>query len=125
MRVYDKLIELEYEGMIVRHKDGPYERKRSTLVMKFKPKKEDIYEILGFTEEISIEGTPKNSLGSLTLKSEDGGTFKAGSGFTAGDRQFLWNSKDDLIGKKVKIQYQHLTSGKKVPRFPIFMEVVE
>ena len=125
MRVYDKLIELDYEGMIVRHKDAPYERKRSTLVMKFKPKKEDEYEILGWKEEIDKDGNPKGTLGAVILASGDGSTFSAGSGFTRQQRVDLWNERDKLQGRNCRIQYQHLTSGKKVPRFPIFVEVIE
>ena len=125
MRVYDKLINLEYEGMIVRHKDAPYERKRSTLVMKFKPKKEDRYVIVGSEEELSTDGTPKCALGSLVCKSGDGNTFRVGSGFTRRAREDLWSNRESLAGRTVIVQYQHLTSGKKVPRFPIFMEVIE
>ena len=125
MKVYDKLINLDYEGMIVRHKDNPYERKRSTLVMKFKPKKEDTYEILGALEEIDKDGNPKNSLGAVICRGSDGTSFKVGSGFTREDRRSLWERNEILIGKTLRVQYQHLTSGKKVPRFPIFMEVID
>lgn len=124
MRVYDRLIKLDYEGMIVRHKNAPYERKRSTLVMKFKPKKEDVYEILGWKEEISINGHPKNRLGSLICQSGDGTSFSVGSGLNDVLRKDLWKSRENLIGKSAKIQYQHLTSGKKVPRFPIFVSII-
>ena len=124
MRVYDRLIELNYEGIIVRHTEAPYIRKRSTWVMKFKAKKEDEYEILGYEEEISITGRFKNSLGSLTCRSGDGNVFSVGTGFTKESRQTLWNTKESLIGKIAKVQYQHLTSGKKVPRFPVFVEVI-
>jgi len=125
MRVYDKLINLDYEGMIVRHKDAPYEVKRSTFLMKFKPKKEDEYEILGWNEEVDKNGNPKKRLGSLICLSGDGNTFSVGSGFTQGQRIDYWNDQDSLKGKKVRVQYQHISSGRKVPRFPIFIEVVE
>ena len=124
MRVYDKLIELNYEGIIVRHAEAPYVRKRSTWVMKFKAKKEDEYEIVGYEEERTINGTPKDTLGALVLESGDGNTFNAGTGFSNQDRYILWKDKELLIGRMAKIQYQHLTSGKKVPRFPVFVEVI-
>lgn len=125
MKVYDRLINLGYEGIIVRHFEAPYERKRSLYVMKFKPKKEDTYEIVGGVEEISIEGTPKGTLGALVVKSGDGNTFQVGSGFTRDQRISLWKNLQDLKGKYVRIQYQHLSSGRKVPRFPVFVEIVE
>lgn len=124
MKTYDMYIDMGYEGIIVRHLNAPYIRKRSIWVMKFKPKQEDVYEILGYEEEVSVTGRFKNSLGSLILKSGDGETFKVGSGFTGGDRQNLWTTRESIIGKSVKVQYQHMTSGRKVPRFPIFMEVI-
>ncbi|MBU2346560.1 MAG: hypothetical protein KJ888_20410 [Gammaproteobacteria bacterium] len=124
MRIYDRLINLNYEGIIVRHHQAPYERKRSTLVMKFKPKQKDDYEIVGWKEEISITGEPKGRLGALVLRSGDGNIFFAGSGFNDSSRRSLWNIRESLPGKIARIQYQHLTSGKKVPRFPIFVSII-
>jgi len=124
MRVYDKLIELGYEGIIVRHFDAPYERKRSTYVMKFKPKKIDVYDIVGSQEEISIDGIPKNRLGALICASGDGNLFNVGTGFTDEQRESLWEMRGILPGMRVKVKYQHITSGKKVPRFPVFVEII-
>jgi len=123
MRVYDKLINNNYEGIIVRHFQCPYERKRSTYIMKFKPKKKDSYKIVGFAEEFSNEGIPKNSLGSLVCSSGDGQTFNVGTGFTEEQRHKLWQERETLVGKTCVITYQHLTSGKRVPRFPVFVSI--
>uniref|UniRef100_A0A6M3JSV7 Polydeoxyribonucleotide synthase [ATP] n=1 Tax=viral metagenome TaxID=1070528 RepID=A0A6M3JSV7_9ZZZZ len=125
MKTYDSIINLGYEGIIVRHSMGAYERKRSTLVMKFKPKQEDEYEITGWQEEVDNSGNPKDSLGSLTCISGDGNTFSVGTGFSSDDRRMYWQKRDRLIGRVCKIKYQHLTTGKKVPRFPVFVEVIE
>jgi DNA ligase-1 len=124
MSVYDKLINSGYEGIIVRHKDGNYERKRSTMIMKFKPKKIDTYKVIGYEEEISIDGKPKDALGSLWCASGDGNQFSVGSGFTREQREQLWEIREELIGKEVIVSYQHLTSGKKKPRFPVFVDVL-
>jgi len=125
MRVYNKILDLGYEGIIVRHCMAPYERKRSTMVMKFKPKKEDDYKITGYVEETSIGGVPKNSLGSIQCESGDGNIFSVGTGFTEEQRDQLWQSREILVGKIARVKYQHLTSGRKVPRFPVFVEVME
>ncbi len=125
MRAYDQVIKQGYEGIIVRHFQAPYERKRSTLVMKFKPKKSDEYVIVRLNEEIDKNGRPKNSLGSFVCIGADGETFNVGTGFTEDHRREYWNKGEDLIGKVCKVSYQHLTAGKKVPRFPVFMEVIE
>jgi DNA ligase-1 len=125
MRAYDKILSLGYEGIIVRHFQAPYIRKRSIHVMKFKPKKEDTYEIIDYSEEVSISGNLKGSLGALTCKSGDGDVFNVGTGFTKDQRDQLWKDREKLPQCFVRVQYQHLTAGKKVPRFPVFVEIVK
>jgi len=123
LKAYDSIIEHGYEGIIVRHCDAPYECRRSPWVMKFKPKQEDNYEIIGAIEEISKDGNPKDSLGSLVLRSGDGNTFNCGTGFSAEQRRELWDIRGILPGNVARIKYQHITTGNKVPRFPVFVEV--
>ena len=65
----------------------------------------------------------KCSLGALICRSGDDGTFNVGTGFTADQRSDLWSNREKLIGKIAKVQYQHLTSGKGVPRFPVFISI--
>jgi DNA ligase-1 len=123
LKAYDSIIELGYEGIIVRHWQAPYVRKRSTLVMKFKPKKEDEYEIIGTVEEVSIDGVPKDTLGALVCKSGDGNIFNVGTGFTEERRKELWEGRDFIIGQMAQVKYQHITTGNRVPRFPVFVEI--
>jgi len=125
LKVYDNLIEQGYEGMIVRHIDAPYRRKRSVYIMKFKPKKDDYYTIVGFKEEVSIHGEPKGRLGALTCIGSTQETFTVGSGLTDEVRKALWERRDTLPGKLVHVAYQHITTGRGVPRFPVFIEIVE
>lgn len=122
--IFSYLIREKYEGIIVRNLYGMYERKRSTNLMKFKPKKTDSYQIVSYLEEISIDGIPKNSLGTLILASGDetSNTFKCGSGFTREQRKELWKDKESLIGKWATIGYQH-KSAKKVPLSSVFKEL--
>ena len=125
MRIYDKLIDMKYEGIIVRNINNHYERKRSTWVMKFKGKREDEYEIVGTQEEYDKDGNPKDILGALICKSGDGNLFNVGTGFTEDRRRELWDIKGILPGMVAKVKYQHLTVGKQVPRFPVFVEVTK
>jgi DNA ligase-1 len=124
MRIYNKLIDLSYEGIIVRNIYASYERKRSVWIMKFKPKKEDEYEIVGTQEEYDKDGNPKDTLGALICKSGDGNLFNVGTGFSEERRHELWDIKSLLPGMKAKVQYQHITTGKQVPRFPVFVEII-
>ena len=125
MRIYDSYIEDGYEGIIVRHIDAPYIRRRSIYGMKFKPKKSDIYKVTGFKEEIDKDGKPKNRLGALLCIGDDGSEFSVGSGLTGHQRESFWAVRESLTQKNVKVSYQHLTSSNGVPRFPVFVELVE
>ena len=125
MCLYEKFLSDGYEGMIVRHLGVPYIPRRSLYMMKFKPKKSDFYEVVGFQEEMSIQGEPKNRLGSLLCCGDDGTTFNVGSGLTDDQRVELWNRQYSLVGNLVHVQYQHLTSARGVPRFPVFLDIIE
>jgi ATP-dependent DNA ligase len=124
MEYYHKLVADQYEGIIVRHYMAPYVKKRSTHMMKFKPKKRDAYKITGGTEEIDKHGNPKNSLGAFVCESTDGETFSIGSGLTHEQRKVCWDTLPDLIGMYCLVEYQHITPGRGVPRFPIFVSVI-
>lgn len=112
-----------YEGIIVRHPGAPYEMRRSPYVMKFKPRKSDVYRIMDTQEEISKDGKPKNSLGALVCCSDGGTLFGVGSGFTKDQREELWSQRDSLPGKFVEVYYQALTPAH-VPRFPVFKTLI-
>jgi ATP-dependent DNA ligase len=113
-----------YEGIIVRHIANIWKPSRSTYVMKFKPKKSDIYKITGYVEEVSIDGEPKGALGALWLSSGEE-EFRVGSGFTRSQREVYWELREELVGKYCKINYQHTTPGRGVPRFPVFVEILK
>lgn len=126
MQEQDVFARQGYEGFIVRHPGAPYVRKRSVYVMKFKPKKRDLYRIIGTQEEVSIHGESKGTLGALICVSADEATiFNVGTGFTRDQRVEMWRKRDELVGKWAEVNYQHLTTGKGVPRFPVFVSVVE
>ena len=113
--VYDKLITKGYEGIIIRHFFNPYECKRSTFLMKFKPKRSDVYNIVGYNEEISKSGIPKGRIGSLIMESQPGDTFAVSAGLNDESRASLWSRRDTLPGLRAEISYQHMTN-KKVPK---------
>ena len=115
-----------YEGIIIRDPHNKYVRKRSTQMMKWKPRKSDSYPIVGYMEEVSIQGEPKDALGALICKCEKSYEhFNVGSGsfLTREGRIDLWKKRDDLIGKRAVIKYQELTDDKKIPRFPVLINI--
>ncbi len=113
-----------YEGVILRRSDALYERKRVSTLMKFKPGREDEYEVIGAVEEQDQSGRPKGRLGALLARGDDGAQFSVGTGFTIPQREEMWAEKSKLPGRKVRIRFQELTSGRGVPRFPVFTALV-
>ena len=94
-------------------------------MMKFKPKREDIYEIVGFEEETSQYKEPKARLGALICRAQEGEeTFHVGTGYSADQRASLWPLRTSLPGKRVRVRYQHLTSARGVPRSAVFVEIL-
>lgn len=125
LKAYKFYIALGYEGIIIRECHAPYLRRRSPYIMKFKPKKSDTYEIVGYKEEIDKYGNPKDRLGALICVGDDGTEFSVGSGLTDRLRHELWLDKESLVGCQCLVEYQHLTPGRGVPRFPIFTSIQE
>lgn len=120
---YDAIIKEGYEGIIVRNCEGLYETKRSTWVMKFKPKKTDQYTIVGYQEEVTKDGVPKGRLGSLEMSSQEGERFSVSAGLNSTEREHLWSIRESLIGKQAIVHYQHLTD-RKVPKGSFDVEVL-
>lgn len=123
---------LGYEGIILRNNDCGYEEKRSTNLMKYKPSKQDEYLIVGVHEEIALDGTPKDTLGAFECEGPEGMRFRVRPAMTAQEKKELWeltrwvypDHVDTPIGKTAIVKYQDLTD-KKIPRFPIMLEIKE
>jgi len=114
-----------YEGFVIRNPNALYQRKRSTDIMKFKPHQEDVYEIVDSVEEVSIHGTPKQSLGAIVCKGDDDTLFNVGTGFTRDDRQNLWKEREALVGKYLKVKFQTLSPGRRVPCHSVALQVLD
>jgi len=114
-KVYDLLVGKEFEGIIIRHFQNSYEHKRSTFIMKFKPKRSDTYKIIGWNEEVSKDGILKGRIGSLMLSSQAGDSFSVSAGLNDESRARLWKVRDTLSGLSATVFYQHLTN-KKIPK---------
>ncbi len=123
-RIYDKVISMKYEGIIVRHIHAPYEEKRSIWMMKFKPKKTDTYLAIGWKEECSMEGVPKGRIGSIICSSQDGEEFAIGAGLDDEQKARLWEIRGLIAGSSVIVHYQHLTN-KKIPKGSFDLEIPE
>ena len=143
MKYYHEILDQGYEGIVIRDIDNYYKRSRSQQIMKFKPKKQDYYKIKGFSIEVDIHGEVKEGrLGRLICAGPEGadlpvlglypahtkppeGYFGVGSGFSADQRIKYWEIREAILNMICDVKYQHITPGKGVPRFPVFVEIVD
>ena len=133
-----------YEGVMLRHPDGPYKHGRSTAkeawLLKVKRFVDAEAKVIGFSEaQHNTNEAKRNELGQLERSSHKAGKvgkqtlgalmvkdlrtgveFDIGTGFTADQRHILWCCDDNLIGKVVKYKSQP-TGVKDKPRFPVFL----
>lgn len=117
MENYNYYLDQDYEGIILRNIFYPYERRRSTGIMKFKPKKLDHYQILECFEAVDKHGNAKNMLGGFLCVGFDGTEFKVGAGTLTHDQRYeIWQERNSYAGMVCEVQYQNITSNG-VPRF--------
>lgn len=140
---YDLAIAEGNEGLILKDPSGSYKYGRSTMkqetMLKLKEVLDDEAEVFSFEELETNENEPytnevgaqvrsshqsmkvgADKLGALVVKYK-GKMFNIGSGFTEGQRQSIWDSRENYRGKLVKFKHLGL-SAYGVPRCPIFLE---
>jgi DNA ligase-1 len=113
-----------YEGIMIKNLDAPYECKRSSAWMKWKPTITVDLNITGFEE-----GTGRNTgrLGAIICEGVDNDRtirVNVGSGLSDDDRDQYWHARDDLLGRVVEVQADAVTQnqdGSYSLRFPRFV----
>ena len=137
-------LEQGYEGVMIRQPDGKYKHGRSTekegYLLKIKQFSDMEATIVGYEPwwhngneaHINELGRTERSshkenkvamemLGAYICKAEGyADTFKVGTGFNHKQREQLWLTRDNDLGKMIKIKYQ--PAGElKAPRFPVWL----
>jgi DNA ligase-1 len=113
-----------YEGIMIKDLDAPYECRRSTFWMKWKPVITVDLNIVGFEE-----GTGRNAgrLGAIICEGVDNDRdirVNVGSGLSDADRDEYWHSRDYLLGRVVEVAADAVTQnqdGSHSLRFPRFV----
>jgi len=133
-----------FEGIMLRHKSGPYKWGRSTLkqqtlmklkrfcdaeaeIIGFEPLLRNTNEatrnILGLTERTSHKAgkVQAETLGNLLVRDLSGrfAEFSVGSGFDQELRDIIWSNRDSYRGQIITYKYQNC-GVVEAPRFPIF-----
>ena len=123
-RFADASVAEGYEGIMIKDLDAPYECRRSSFWMKWKPTITVDLNIVG-TEE----GTGRNQgrLGALICEGVDNGRsirVNVGSGLRDSDRDQFWSTRNDLLGRIVEVEADAVTQnqdGSYSLRFPRFV----
>lgn len=113
-----------FEGIMIKDTNAPYECKRNTFWMKWKPTITVDLTVVGLEE-----GTGRNvgRLGALVCEGMDDGKFiqvNVGSGFSDEDRDSYWANSNDIVGRTAEILCDVITQnqdGSYSLRFPRFV----
>ncbi len=137
-----KVLELGYEGLILRDPNAPYKCGRSTVkeggMLKLKRFSDAEFTVVGFEERLKNNneattdetGRTKRSshkanksgrgdLGALVLQ-HNGDTFTCGTGFTDAERADIWDNQDKYLGRLAKVKFFAIGAYDK-PRHPVFL----
>lgn len=115
----NRAISRDEEGVMVNLSAATYECKRTKGILKVKVMQTCDLKIIDFEEGA---GKYKGSLGALIVDYKDN-KLGVGSGFSDADREYIWNNRDELLGRVVEIQYFEKTknqNGGLGLRFPVF-----
>lgn len=125
---YNIFISQGYEGFIIRDINSPYLRKRSTAMMKFKPKQTDTYKVQSIIEAVSKSGDPLEMVGAFECIDDMGTLFPVGAGhLTHAERRAIWTQYLDHAfppNLHLQIEYQTLSDKAKVPLFSRAVKLV-
>jgi ATP-dependent DNA ligase len=112
---HDEYVDLGYEGLMIRNKDGMYlTGPRSNDLLKMKKFSDDEFEIVGFKDG---EGREEGCV-IWQCKTKEGATFHCRPEGTLEEKKELFKHGADYIGKFLTVRYQELTNDG-IPRFPI------
>ena len=121
----DYMTDRKLEGVMVNKADAPYSCKRTSDILKVKKMQSADLKIVGFEEG---EGKLKGTLGRINV-SYKGNTVGVGSGYSDTDRNYIWQHKDELMGRIAEIQYfeksENAKTGEQSLRFPVFKTLRE
>jgi DNA ligase-1 len=115
---------------MIKDQEAPYECRRSSAWMKWKPVITVDLNIVGFEE-----GTGKNlgRLGAIVCEGVDNDrhiTVNVGSGLTDSDRDSFWTDRDQLLGRVVEVKADAVTQNQdgtyslRFPRFERFRDTL-
>lgn len=119
--LFEELLELEYEGAIVKDPTAPYVFDRSHYWLKMKPHKTIELKIIDSVEEHDKHDQPKNALGAFVCEDENGVVIQVGGGYTRKQRQDFWRCAAQMVGRTIEVKVQDSSVAK--ARHPQFLRI--
>lgn len=145
LKYEEAMLQMGYEGIMLRHPHGRYKFGRSTfneeyllkrkpvvdeeaIIIGFEEQEENLNEATldnrGFTKRSSCQENKrgKDTLGAFIVQSARWGEFKIGTGLGLTDalRKEIWQNRERYLGQAITFKYQEYGSKDK-PRQPIFI----
>ena len=124
MEHLDEATNLGWEGLML-NKNTVYECKRTLGLIKIKK----FYTMdLQIIEVLEGDGRLKGTAGAIAVKFRDN-IVNVGSGFDDKSRDFIWQNREELIGRIVEVKYKEISKDKKTGleslQFPVFVQIRE
>ncbi|WP_017446060.1 DNA ligase [Gayadomonas joobiniege] len=102
------------EGLMLHHKAANYPGQKGVDLLKLKPQYQSVATVIQINEG---QGRFTGLMGSLTLKTSNGQTFKLASGFTIAERE-----KKFKVGDRIRYRFSGYT-GKGLPRHAVYIRI--
>lgn len=127
-RFAEQAVQQGFEGIMIKEPQAPYECRRSSFWLKWKPVISVDLTIVGFEPGT---GRNRNRLGAMICEGTDNGRsirVNVGSGFSDSDRDQYWLARNVLLGNLVEIQADAVTQNQdgsyslRFPRFKCFRD---
>lgn len=113
-------LELGYEGLMIRNRDGLYENKRSYNLQKVKEFEDAEFEIVGVKEG---RGKLQGKVGTFTCKTKDGNIFDVKMMGSLDEYSSYLSDSRLWEGRELTVKFQGLTEKSSVPRFPVGVRI--
>ena len=121
-KLLNKALSLQQEGIMLNIADAPYQKKRTTDILKVK--KMNTVDLF-VTNVFEGKGKYKGTLGGVLVEYK-GQPVGVGSGFSDIQRKMIWEHPESIVGKLIEVQYFEESkdkNGKPSLRFPVFKKI--
>lgn len=121
-KLLNKALSLQQEGIMLNIAEAPYQKKRTTDILKVK--KMNTVDLF-VTNVFEGKGKYKGTLGGVVVEYK-GQPVGVGSGFSDIQRKMIWEHPESIVGKLIEVQYFEESkdkNGKPSLRFPVFKKI--